>query len=179
MNTEADAPIDSVPSLITPLLMSARPATVDSSVVFPTPLRPSTASVSPGGSSNDTSVMTCVAPHPELTRSHIRETRLLPFFPSAMSPMPQVDVADEAIRCNLLRVALDHDLSRDKHADPLRKPRNQFHVVLNEKHRNVRRQPLDQLKDGMRIPGGTPAAGSSKRRTDGRNARAIAISTSR
>src|ERR1700743_1981222 len=115
-----------------PPLMSARPTIVEIRVVLPTPFRPSTANVSPAGNSNEMSVMTWVAPHPELTRSQARRTPPLATLVSAMMAMPQIDVADKAVRCNLLRGTLDHDLSRYKHADPLREARNQLHVMLDE-----------------------------------------------
>src|SRR3954454_11098599 len=123
---------------MSPLFRSARPAIADSRVVLPTPLRPSTARISPAGSSNEISVMTWVAPQPALTRSQTSEVIPLLLPVSSMVAMPQIDIPNKAVRCDVLRRSFDNDLPRHQDADPLRKSRNQFHIVLDEQHRDIR-----------------------------------------
>src|SRR5215831_6792766 len=122
------------------------PMIVASSVVFPTPLRPRTASDPRSGSENAISSRTTVSPYP--ARTSFRTSA------SAMALLAEIHLVDALVLADLLGRALDQHLALDEHGDALRKAEHQIHVVLYDEDRDVARQPVEHLEDAVGLERG-------------------------
>src|SRR5438093_3377365 len=110
---------------------------VSSSVLFPTPLRPSTARLPFSGTSSETASSTTASPYPA-------RTALSASSGSAMAPSAEIDLAHARIGGDLLRRALGEDAAADHDDDPAREPEHDVHVVLDEQHGDVGGEPRDR-----------------------------------
>src|SRR5262245_7335756 len=120
------------------------PMIVASSVVLPTPFRPSTASELRSASANPMSSSTTVSPYPARTWSSRRA--------SAMPvPFPEVHLVHPPVGGDLRRRPLHQHLPLDEDGDPLGKPEHELHVVLDDEDCDVRRQPPEDLEDQLRF----------------------------
>src|SRR2546427_10761171 len=99
-------------ALISPAWKVVWPMMVASSVVLPTPFRPSTASEPRSGTSSATSSRMTVSPYP--ARSPDRRKA------SGMSGFAQIHGAHAAVRGDLVGTAFDQHLSLHQHGDALR-----------------------------------------------------------
>src|SRR5215813_894209 len=122
------------------------PMIVASSVVFPTPLRPSTASEPRSGSENAISSSTTVSPYP--ARTSFRTSA------SAMAMLAEIHLVDALVLADLLGRALDQHLALDEHGDALREAEHQVHIVLDDEDRDVARQPVEHLEDAVGLERG-------------------------
>src|SRR5215831_17962152 len=123
-----------------PRCISVKPMSVTSSVVLPTPLRPSSARLSPSSSRNEISSSTTAPPYPARTPSTASS--------SPMRGLTEIDLLHPRVARDLLRSALDQHRTADEHRDALREPEDQTHVVFDEEHRHVawqRRQHAEEF----------------------------------
>src|SRR3954452_16433670 len=101
-----------------------------SRVLFPTPFRPSTISISPGGMTRDMSDMTCVSPHPAQSASHER----VGLEGSVMATLPEIDLTHLRVLGNFIRRAFGENASLHENADPIREAEHEPHVVFDDEH---------------------------------------------
>src|SRR5215813_6257610 len=99
------------------------PMMVASSVVLPTPLRPSTASEPRSPREKPTSSSTTVAPYPARTPESVS--------PSAMT-LPEVDPVHARIVADLVGSSLAQHLPLHQHRDATGEAEDQVHVVLDD-----------------------------------------------
>src|SRR5438445_12918656 len=137
-------------ALISPAWKVVCPMMVASSVVLPTPLRPSTASEPRSGTSSATSSRITVSPYP--ARSPCRRSA------SGMR-LAQVDVAHAPVGGDLVGPAFDQHLPLHEHRDASREAEHEIHVVLDDQDGDVARQRAEDLED---------AAGVVRRHAGGR-----------
>src|SRR5205823_7185436 len=130
-------------ALISPAWKVVCPMMVASSVVLPTPLRPSTASEPRSGTSSATSSRITVSPYP--ARKPVRRSA------SGMRRLAEVNVAHAPICSNLLGPPLDQDLALHQHGDALREAEHEVHVVLDDQDRDVAGQGGEHLEDAPRV----------------------------
>src|SRR5690349_5579875 len=124
------------------------PMMVASSVVLPTPLRPSTASEPRSGSDNPISSMTTVSPYPARTSLSARA--------SAMALLAQVDLVHALVRPDLVGGSLDEHLALHQDGDALREAEHQVHVVLDDEDGDVLGKLVEHLEYAMRLERGDP-----------------------
>src|ERR1700722_10670482 len=115
------------------------PRMVASSVVFPTPLRPSTASVFPVATENDTRSSTTVSPYPAV--------RSRTFSSSDIEVRTKIDFAHAWIGGDFIRRAFEQHRATNQHRDALSETKHQIHVVFDHQHRHTRGQLLDDVQD--------------------------------
>src|SRR5215472_15347707 len=111
------------------------------SSVFPTPLRPRTASDPRSGSENAISSSTTVSPYP--ARTSFRTSA------SAMALLAEVHLVHALVLADLLGRAFDQHLALNQHGDALREPKHEIHVVLDDEDRDLLRQAVQHLEDAM------------------------------
>src|SRR5438876_10034830 len=102
---------------------------VASSVVLPTPFRPSTASEPRSGTSSATSSRITVSPYP--ARKPVRRSA------SGMRRLAEIHVAHAPVGGDLVGPAFDQHLPLDQHGDALREAEHEVHVVLDDQDRDV------------------------------------------
>src|SRR5882672_11206082 len=118
-----------------PRCTRVNPNSVTSSVVLPTPLRPSSARLSPSRSVNEMSSSTTEAPYPAVTPSSASR--------SAMLRLAEIDLLDARIPGDLLRRAFRQHLATDEYGDAFGEAEHEIHVVLDEQHGHIPRQLRD------------------------------------
>src|SRR5215475_7334785 len=99
------------------------PMTVASSVVFPTPFRPSTASELRSGSANATSSRTTVSPYPARTPTRLSASTM---------PLPEIHLVHAPVGADLGGRPLAQHLALHQHRDPPRETEHDVHVVLDD-----------------------------------------------
>src|SRR5262252_3034561 len=117
------------------------PMIVASSVVFPTPLRPRTASDPRSGSENAISSSTTVSPYP--ARTSFRTSA------SGMALLAEVHLMHALVLAYLLGRAFDQHLALNQHGDAPREAEHEIHVVLDDEDRDLLRQSVQHLEDAM------------------------------
>src|SRR5262252_2758591 len=117
------------------------PMIVASSVVFPTPLRPRTASDPRSGSENAISSSTTVSPYPARTSFSTSA--------SAMALLAEVHLVHALVLADLLGGAFDQHLALNQYGYTLREAEHEIHVVLYDEDRDVARQPVEHLEDAV------------------------------
>src|SRR6185295_7957465 len=99
------------------------------SVVLPTPLRPSTATLPPSAISSEMPSSTTASPYPARTSARARS--------GSATARPQVDFAHAGIVCYFAGRAREQDAPPHQHDDPGSETEHDVHVVLDEEHREV------------------------------------------
>src|SRR5438093_3123352 len=101
------------------------PETARRVVVFPAPLLPIRATVSPSRTSSDASCTAVMSPYPTWMPSSLRRMDIL---------FPEVRLDDPAIGRHLARRARRYVLAEREHDDPMREGHDRAHVVLDQEH---------------------------------------------
>src|SRR3954466_3824753 len=109
---------------IPPPCNRVRPINVTSRLVLPTPLRPSSARLSPSFSVNDTSSSTIDSPYPAVTLSNTSN--------SVMFRLPQINFLDARVRRNLRRRPFGQHLAAYQHRNAVGEAEHQAHIVFDE-----------------------------------------------
>src|SRR3989344_5834328 len=129
-------------TVIWPLLTGITPMRLLNSVVLPMPLRPMMATVSLARPSNE---MPCRASlWPEATNRSLTSSMRCSCEGMGCS-VAQVHVDDLGVRLHLLHGAFGQDLSLVHHRDLVGNALDELHVVLNDDHRAVLADALQQL----------------------------------
>src|SRR5690606_38238309 len=103
--------ISTPPSLTEPPEQTVWPMMVRSNVVFPTPLRPSSARHSPAPTFSDRSSRTTVGPYPAVTRSNARSLAI------GHLPLAKIDGTYVLVARDLLGRAMGHHPASLEHGD--------------------------------------------------------------
>src|ERR1700733_10198444 len=124
--------ISSPPRLTVPPKRRVTPTIELISVVFPVPLRPSSASTWLSGSRSDMEGSTTASPYPARSPSMVSK--------SGIGGLAEIDRPDPGIARHFVRRALDQHRAGDQHRDTVGERKHQVHVVLDQEYRDVARQ---------------------------------------
>src|SRR5262245_11405817 len=134
--------MDRPPYAMSPPWNVVWPMIVASSVVLPTPLRPSTASEPRAPSETSTSSSTTVAPYPARTPASVR--------PSAMA-LAEVHAMHARVVADLVGRPLAEHLPLHQDRDAAGEAEDEVHVVLDDEDGDLARQPLERVQDLSRL----------------------------
>src|SRR5712691_5632373 len=116
---------------------------VASSVVLPTPFRPSTARAPRSGSSRAMSSSTTVSPYPARTSRRLSA--------SGMVLLAEINLMHAPVLGDFFRRPLDQHFALHQDGDALREAEHEIHVVLDDEDRDVLGQIVQHLQDAMRF----------------------------